>query len=620
MHPIPLGTEATLGLGDKFCIRRARPTNNYSATLARLKRDVRIKYQFRNSKKKSSYIPGLYIPNEMWTPKKASKQVEAALTKFESKIHHKQQQYQRCSHPPNITQLQANVLVTLHNNKVFIVIPSDKNLGFVIMEREEYIKSVLEEHLLDSSTYKQLNDRQFRSKQVQLEFKFYAYIQKYFPTSEDDDPPDPVAVFLRRCHARDRNNIAQFRATIKVHKTPWKTRPVVAKVGTYIEGISKWCDKQLFRLTPHIPTIVRDSQQLRDRIVELALQPNARMFTADAFSMYQKIDIDHGLQVMRDFFNYLSQRDLLPEDFPTDAVLEGLELVMRFNLFQFGDANFIQLIGTAMGTSVAVVYANLYAGWHEITSILPRFQDQLKRLPYLFRFVDDLWGIWIGPTDHEWQEFKDTLSNHGLLKWDVSEPSYTVDYLDLTIILKNGRITTKTYQKAMNLYLYIPPHSAHPPGMIKGMVYGLLRRYYEQNSEREDFLHIMSLLYKRLIWRGWDQEFLKELFLSSYERVKSKAPSRAELAANLGPVEQEDSSRKRLFFHLEYHPCDLPRRQIRQLYDQVCKDTFETDVGITEFTVAYKRPTNIYDSVVRTKLYEVEGKSVSYYIGEANGN
>ena len=233
--------------------------------------------------------------------------------------------------------------------------------------------------------------------------------------------------------------------------------------------------------------------------------------------MYQKIDIDHGLQVMRDFFNYLSQRDLLPEDFPTDAVLEGLELVMRFNLFQFGNANFIQLIGTAMGTSVAVVYANLYAGWHEITSILPRFQDQLKRLPYLFRFVDDLWGIWIGPTDHEWQEFKDTLSNHGLLKWDVSEPSYSVDYLDLTIILKNGCITTKTYQKAMNLYLYIPPHSAHPPGMIKGMVYGLLRRYYEQNSGREDFLHIMSLLYKRLIWRGWDQEFLKKLFLSSYE-------------------------------------------------------------------------------------------------------
>ena len=130
----------------------------------------------------------------------------------------------------------------------------------------------------------------------------------------------------------------------------------------------------------------------------------------------------------------------------------------------------------------------------------------------------------------------------------------------------------------------------------------------------------LAVLYKRLIWRGWDQEFLKKLFLSSYEWVKSTATSRAELAANLGPVEQEDYRRKRLFFHIEYHPCDLPRRQIRQLYDQVCKDTFETDVGITEFTVAYKRPTNIYDSVVKTKLYEVEGKSVSYYIGEANGN
>ena len=74
---------------------------------------------------------------------------------------------------------------------------------------------------------------------------------------------------------------------------------------------------------------------------------------------------------------------------------------MRHNLFMFGDTYFFQLIGTTMGTSVAVVYANLYFGWHEISNILPRFQENLKRLDHPKRFIDDFWGVLYGPTDQD---------------------------------------------------------------------------------------------------------------------------------------------------------------------------------------------------------------------------
>jgi hypothetical protein len=67
------------------------------------------------------------------------------------------------------------------------------------------------------------------------------------------------------------------------------------------------------------------------------------------------------------------------------------------------------------------------------------------------------------------------VDNCGILKWDIKEqkPSSTVNFLDLTLTIQGDTIYSRTYQKAMNLYLYLPFASAHPQGCIKGTVYGL---------------------------------------------------------------------------------------------------------------------------------------------------
>ena len=181
--------------------------------------------------------------------------------------------------------------------------------------------------------------------------------------------------------------------------------------------------------------------------------------------MYTNINTDHAIFVISSWID--SHSSSLPPDFPVNAVKDAMRLVMKNNIFEWGDTHFLQLLGTAMGTSAACMWATVYYGVHETATLIPGHSTSL--ILYV-RYINDIFGIWTGDK-LAWQAFKADINNFGMLTWDISEPSTTVDFLDLTITVQpNGRLTTKTYQKAMNLYQYIPPHSAHPPGMCKGII------------------------------------------------------------------------------------------------------------------------------------------------------
>ena len=66
---------------------------------------------------------------------------------------------------------------------------------------------------------------------------------------------------------------------------------------------------------------------------------------------------------------------------------------------------------------------------------------------------------------------------HGI-QWTFTEPSTKVDFLDITITIKDGTIATTLFEKALNLYLYISLQSCHPPGVLTGLVLGNCHRFF----------------------------------------------------------------------------------------------------------------------------------------------
>ena len=72
----------------------------------------------------------------------------------------------------------------------------------------------------------------------------------------------------------------------------------------------------------------------------------------------------------------------------------------------------------------------------------------------------------------------------------------------------------------MNLYQYLSPRSNHPPGMIKGIIYSLMKTYKNQNTYTKDYLDVVLKLFNCHAARGWNRTILKRMILESNSKLE----------------------------------------------------------------------------------------------------
>jgi hypothetical protein len=263
---------------------------------------------------------------------------------------------------------------------------------------------------------------------------------------------------------------------------------VVSTSGSLLAIFSTWLDYRMKELLPLVRSHVKNSITALDKLKNLFIPNNALLFAADTTSMYTNIEIDIGMSAVRSFLEYNKTRIL--QDYPTEFFLQILHLVMQNNIFSFSNTFWLQLTETAMGTPAACAYAMITFGHYENSFILQKYRHQLL---YYKQCTDNIVGIWLPDGENDsaiWENFKEDLNNWGSLKWKIENPSKKTVFLDLEISIQGNTITTKTYQKDMNLYLYIPPLSAHPPSCFKGLITGEVRRHWLQNN-LEDFQQLL---------------------------------------------------------------------------------------------------------------------------------
>ena len=397
-----------------------------------------------------------------------------------------------------------------------------------------------------------------------------------------------------------------------MHKTPWVPRPIVSQCGSILDGIARWLTKQLKPLSKRMPSYLPSSKSLKKDLENLPLDKNKkyRLFSADARAMYTNMSTPHALK----YISWFLRTSPMCKNMKIEAIITALDIIMNKNIFKFGDTYWKQESGTAMGTSPGCDYATIYFGIYKMATII---WDFLVCLAYYKRYIDDIIGIWIchddPVTDHlNWKAFKACLSNYGKLEWDITPRSNQLTFLDLVITLENHKFSTKLYYKPRNLYLYLPPHSCHPPGVIKGMIFGQIKRIYDLTTHNEDVISSILHYYDALKDRGCSSDTLGPLFLAA------STTYRQETTCTVLQATEEN----RTYLHLRYNPHDPPRSHIQNLFRQhVLLPQGETPlpemrnrngyiIGTDKLIVCYHRHWNLRNYLSPRTLYKtVKGKA-----------
>ena len=478
-------------------------------------RSIRLMFQFAGSVEDPNFNPRLYVKNQDYEPYPANLETENSLKGMKAilgKVVNLPKNWDS-----NMSSDMRLAIMSLKLDKSIKVLDSDKNLGPVVVNSSWYTDQCIF-HLSDLTTYRPLSETDFISAIEIARSHLELIINRYEKFLPDGEIPQQHSDFLFSNFGSLQP--AGFRIIPKIHKTPLQVRPIVMSHNFCLAPCSVYVDEHLKTFLPMLPTILRDTTELLNTIQSLDVPPDCFLVTGDVCSLYTNISVEDAIIAIDSICRDFKLRE-------TPLIIEMLRFILMNNYLRCAELDQIykQIWGIATGTPAAVSISQIYMFWLEKPLL-----EKYKTFIVLYkRFIDDINLIWNGPRVilEQFKKEFDELDKSGRIKvkWVTSCTEST--FLDLVIykpddISSSHRLNTRTYQKPLNVYAYIPSKSFHPSHTKKAFIRGELIRYIKNSSEYKDFRIIKALFWTRLRRRGYSSNFLQPIFESvSYDNRAS---------------------------------------------------------------------------------------------------
>ena len=209
------------------------------------------------------------------------------------------------------------------------------------------------------------------------------------------------------------------------------------------------------------------------------------------------------------------------------------------------------------------------------------------------RYIDDILVLFKGSKE-DFDEMVYWLNSimPGVVKFKFNFSEEKVEFLDLVILIEDGKIQTDLFIKPTNSQVYLDYRSNHPEHCKNGIIYSQALRTIERCSRIEDQTLHMENLKEKFVQRNYPTELIEKHF------EKAKSRGRKDLIFQSRKKSTKNDRKCRLIF--TYNEANPPLHGwIREGQKLLVRNEKAKNIG-KEIQIANRQPRNIKRTVAKS--------------------
>ena len=309
----------------------------------------------------------------------------------------------------------------------------------------------------------------------------------------------------------------------------------------------------------------------------------------DVTSLYTNIPNMDGLRASNRALANSRPGALHPRN---SSLMRLLQMVLKRNNFRFNGTDYLQILGTAIGTKAAPSFAIIFMGDFE-----EKYVYTYPQQPMVFvRYIDDIFMIW-QHGESDLHKFVDHLNSRvATIKFTMEFSKREISFLDTRVINKDNRLYTDLYTKPTDTHDYLMYSSAHPRRCKDSIPYSQFLRIRRICKREVDFRKNVMILSVHFLRRQYPEKLLLKAAALALEKDRETL---------LIPKEKGKDAydETQIFLSTTFHPSDNNVRDIAyRNWDMLGKSETTYFLYEKKLRMSYRRPKNLRDILIRANL------------------
>ncbi|XP_073231504.1 uncharacterized protein [Porites lutea] len=355
----------------------------------------------------------------------------------------------------NLTKDEQQALKRPKNDNNIVILPADKGRVTVVMDKTDYFDK-MDALVNDKQTYEELKRDPTPALQRKLNSKIL--------TLKKTDAIDTQRYYRLRCSVPQPPKLYGLP---KLHKPGIPMRPIVSFCGSPTYQLSKYLTTILQPLTDKSRRKLQSTENFIDAIKTVQIPDDYKLVSFDVKSLFTSIPLQLALHCTETAI----QQSTVKLPLPTEDIMDLLNLCLTSTYFQYNGKHYKQLHGTAMGSPVSVVVAEIVMQHVEERALATCRQT----IPLWLRYVDD---TFTAVHKDEIDAFHDHLNEQSA---DIQftkeiEENGKLPFLDCLVSRDNNELRATVYRKPTHTDRLLDESSYNPTSHKATTIKTLTRR------------------------------------------------------------------------------------------------------------------------------------------------